>query len=1291
MNHYSSQPTNPSRSGAWRRIAAASLAFLLSWSQASVVLAAPAQVPLLTRSQSAVQPNVVFTFDDSGSMAWRFMPDATNISTTNSIRWKTTFHPDDTLTFGNGGSSTTYVLAARPNVRSSNHTLCTPDTQYADCAASDLVAARMRSSAYNALYYNPEIRYQPWYYSDGSQFPNSPPSAAWLDPTNHGAGTVNLVGNQTFPDNTTWCRSDDDDEANTTTAPDRNYANPDQDTCATLSPVASSESYTVDENTCNTIGNGWSWYSSANACGRNANNRNSCENAGGSWGSSSSNPRCRLQSINSSICSTLDGVWQNSSCRKAIREELAPAVYYLHNGGSLDDSYSYKRVRIMDLPATGISRGAARTDCSAGGCTREQEYQNFANWFTYYRTRNYLSIAAASKAFSKQGDELRVGYGRINRSSNTVDGVSTETLQRGVRTFSGADRTSFFSWLHSVPASGGTPLRRAMDDIGKYYQRNDNRGPWGNTPGTDDGGPATSHLQCRKSYHILMSDGYWNSDSASQATGNVDNSDGPTISGPTGNSFKYVPARPYRDSHSSTLADAAMYYWNRDLRPDLPNRVPPDSKNPAFWQHMVNFTVGLGVDGTLDFPNDFAALQSGAKNWPQPGNDRRENIDDLWHAAVNSRGEFLSAKNPDQFADSLSSILEEIVARNASEGGVAAAAATLQEGNRKYVPEYKTVAWTGDLKAYSLDSVGQQGELQWSAVEQLPPHESRNIVVGTRNGTPKAETFKWANMSATLRTELGAGANEALVNFLRGDESLEGSTYRNRETRMGDMVNSQPIFVQGLVDMQYNALPTSKSERSSYRGFVNTKKTRNGVIFIGGNDGMLHAFRASDGVETFAFIPRILVPGLSALASPSYGHRYYVDGQLTESDAYFGGGWKNVLVGSTGAGARSVFALDVTSNASMGAGNVLWEYDSTMDSGLGYVLTPIEVGLMRNGEWAAVFGNGVHSGAGAKLLIVNVSTGALIKQITVDATAENGLAGVRVIRSANREIVGAYAGDLEGKVWKFDLVSDNSNDWGVAFGAPLFDTGRPITAPPQYIVHPEGGYMVLVGTGKLYDDGDQSSTDSQYLYGLWDQQKLVEVSDEWQWTTNATTVSAGDIVDQTIDSETVSGAGGATYYTIDAEELDWSTDRGWRIPLTIISGHRNLLSPQLIFGFALFETMSPSAGGVVDGCDSTGSGAAYNLLINPLYGSMPGSPVFDTNGDGVINDEDDVVAGVKGVWDGRDVVLTERPCVTAEDCPDIDLCPDGTKLVSIQGAVSGNTNVCLPVPAPERWWWRQIQ
>src|SRR5690554_5464938 len=164
---------------------------------------------------------------------------------------------------------------------------------------------------------------------------------------------------------------------------------------------------------------------------------------------------------------------------------------------------------------------------------------------------------------------MRVGYGAINKDSENIDQLgSTETIVRGVRSFSGADREAFFRLLYeSEAAEEGTPLRRALDDAGRYFSARDNRGPWGTVPGSNVG---ADHLQCRQSFTILMTDGYGNDDTPS-GIGNQDGRDGSVITGPGDMSYQYIASadenRPFRTAREDTLADVAMKYWKTDLRP----------------------------------------------------------------------------------------------------------------------------------------------------------------------------------------------------------------------------------------------------------------------------------------------------------------------------------------------------------------------------------------------------------------------------------------------------------------------------------------------------------------------------------------------------------------------------------------------------------------------------------------------------------------------------------------------------------------------------------------------------
>ncbi len=183
-------------------------------------------------------------------------------------------------------------------------------------------------------------------------------------------------------------------------------------------------------------------------------------------------------------------------------ETFWPAVYFAYKGsGDVKRASSYTRVEIK----SGSTYGGRpnRSDCkSAPVCTYEEEIQNFANWYTYYRSRILAARAGVGRAFASQGQALRVGFATINASGSVI---------RGVAPFSGTDRSAFFSDLYSrdIPAAG-TPLRTSLKDVGEYFSRTDNNGPWAASAGN-----TLPHLTGRQSYNILMTDGYWNGDTPS--------------------------------------------------------------------------------------------------------------------------------------------------------------------------------------------------------------------------------------------------------------------------------------------------------------------------------------------------------------------------------------------------------------------------------------------------------------------------------------------------------------------------------------------------------------------------------------------------------------------------------------------------------------------------------------------------------------------------------------------------------------------------------------------------------
>lgn len=1022
--------------------------------------------------------------------------------------------------------------------------------------------ASLRSSYVNKIYYDPSVRYQPWSNADGSLMSNANPACAYHNPMDTGKGCRNLTVNNTQA--AQWLKD-------------------------------------------------------------------------------------------------------NGTRTSSQSKTFYPAVYFKYIGGSVNSAGSFTQVEIKSSTSS-YDGSADRLDCAAAPvCTYAEEIQNFANWYTYYRSRILLARAGIGRAFAVQGNTMRVGFATLNKSTASIDGVSTKVIVKGVRQFIGADKTSFFDNLYEYPISAvGTPLRQSVDQVGKYFQRNDDKGPWSETPGVSGG---VEH-ECRQNYNILMTDGYWHdTDDPSPGVGNVDNAAGSLITNHSSPAvpatYTYTPELPFADSYSDTLADIAMHYWKNDLRPDLPNKVPANLSDPAFWQHMVTFTVGLGVSGAL------TDLPSGSETWPDPtGNDETPaKIDDLWHAAVNSRGAFFSAADPNVFATALTDALSTIIERTGSASAVAANSNSLMTNGRIYQAKFNSGDWSGQLLSIPIDATGTLGVTEWEAgsVSLAPSSVNPSTRIVLTKGSSDGVAFEYANLTAEQKTLLDKNAAGGVDNcgpervvFLRGGSTHEGGSgtfscasgttvnkFRVRTTsKLGDIVNSGPFYV-GRPSSGY-----SDVDHAGYGAFSAAYKNRLPVVYVGANDGVLHGFNAcipnvtpgcsatDAGKEIITYIPSMVYANLSRLTDKDYNnsHRYFVDGSPFVADAYTGStpSWKSVLVGSLNGGGKGFYALDVTNpsdasqsaptfTAANAANLLLWEFTDADDADMGYSYNqpPVnpftgqakQIVKMENGQWAVVVGNGYNSDNGKAVLYIlfltggedgNWALGADYIKLVADAGPGNGLSTPVPFDSSGNGLADViYAGDIKGNLWRFDVSSASPASWNVGIsGQPLFaaGTGKPIVAPPAISFHPDGGQLILFGTGKYLETGDTTNTDIQTMYGIWDHN-------------TSATIPAGQLTQQVITDALVRTA---TQHSVNYS----ASTKGWYFDLPV-SGERLTGIPSLEDGIFTFTTISPST----SPCDFGGRGFVNS--VDFLTGGMLPFPAFDINRNNRIGYDDGLSAGVE--------------------------------------------------------------
>ena len=187
--------------------------------------------------------------------------------------------------------------------------------------------------------------------------------------------------------------------------------------------------------------------------------------------------------------------------------------------------------------------------------TPAQERANYANWYSYHRTRTKAAKAGASLAFSDLGEDIRVGFTTIwDRGTYNIPVGTDNGLFRDLTTPVTNNRTTWFNSLFNATASGGTPLKTALRRTGQYFEDTTAAGPYGPEP-------TATQLACRQNFAILTTDGFWNSDASTEADG--DSVPGGTITGPAGATYTYTPSLPFTQTQNDTLADVAMRFWKR--------------------------------------------------------------------------------------------------------------------------------------------------------------------------------------------------------------------------------------------------------------------------------------------------------------------------------------------------------------------------------------------------------------------------------------------------------------------------------------------------------------------------------------------------------------------------------------------------------------------------------------------------------------------------------------------------------------------------------------------------------
>ncbi|HAU3679747.1 TPA: pilus assembly protein PilY [Legionella pneumophila] len=721
-----------------------------------------------------------------------------------------------------------------------------------------------------------------------------------------------------------------------------------------------------------------------------------------------------------------------------------------------------------------------------------------------------------------------------------------------------------------------------------------------------------------------------------------------------------------------------------------------NSTNSQALSDAINEINALKNDGVLTFVIGMGAGVDPAVN-PEAAATLRA------MAVAGGTENYYPATSPQALVNSLNSILSNIQNGSFSTSAAAISSTRIDSSTVEYQANFITrdtpyQDWTGNLTAIELDeNTGQPTNIiQWSAQSTLD-----SLVSGTGWSTNRkiatwdpiaadGVPFRWANINATQQAQLQPSdlLGENRLEYLRGNATLEkrnGGTFRDRSHVLGDIIDSQVIYV---------GPPSGPYLTASYISFAKANANRQPMLYVGANDGMLHAFNATTGEEFFAFIPNAVFNNLHQLTSPLYNqnHLFFVNGSPESADVQFSdGSWHTILVGGENAGGKSIFALDITNPTSLSsepgvANAVLWEF---ADTDLGFTYSKPQIGQIRSGSpsslnFAVFFGNGYNNTNNKSVFYaVDPQTGTLLRKIDLCAAVPSacnvnlpqGLSTVALGQKDGLQadpVTVVYAGDLQGNLWAIDVSSADPASWSarVLFQArDSAGTPQPITTPPLVTLNPNyprnPGLFVVFGTGQLLTTSDLVTTQRQTIYGVWDK------------PLSSVPYVRANLQQQTLTLVNSATSGLSTnIITATATTINWSNKVGWFADLPI-AGQRLITTPELINGAFIATLNTPPL-------NSCGFGFTSMLLeLNFLNGGAFQYARFDISGDGGF-DIADQYNGAYPVGIGLSNSYANSPTVLGPN-------KDNNLVILITQSDGTQTTVIAPNITPRKIGWWQIQ
>ena len=750
---------------------------------------------------------------------------------------------------------------------------------------------------------------------------------------------------------------------------------------------------------------------------------------------------------------------------------------------------------------------------TAGLHGRAARYRgNYLNWLYYHATEEQRDTAPALTRQEVQNAAVKYV---MSQSGNLRFGITKFNGDNGglIVAPCGSSTAVLEAAVDNMVADGYTPLAETLWTVYRYF-----RGEIGTSP---------IDYPCQQNFVIMITDGL------------------PTRDDSLPSHFVDVRGNGYLD-------DVARYV----ARQDLSSSQPGD-------QNLVVFTIGLGIGDQL-----------------------------LVDTAAEGNGIFREAWDLDTLTLELGTVIGDIV--NRISAGAAVAVVSTETGDDSYLYRGKFVPtlWRGFLEAFELP-FSEGDSPAWEAGALLRGRDPDSRVIFTSLNNQMVE-FTTANLDALAPLIAPNGPGSGGDRYDGYGDDVQDNVYDSADQNLGpaydaDYVRDVIQYVRGesvtgfrdrggwvLGDLVYSTpvvvgAPSQFFMTQSYQDFLRDHENRQPVVYVGANDGMLHAFKADSGYELWSYVPRDVLGTLEALTMEPYCRTSYVDLSPTAVDVEVNGTWRTVLVGGLRTGGNAYFALDVTDPYNP---KVLWE---TRIPSIVKSFTDATVVRTTRGSFVWT-GSGPSNSGNAYSGVIDVATGAIHWNLLLSSSAGGSRNAATAPSPVDLNGDGyhdrVYQADLAGNVWVYD-VSDASA-W---YYGKLFDGDLPIQARPSLSTNENGGVNVYFGTGTFLDNADMSDVTQHDFYC---------VRDDFSWTTS----TPSDLAN------------------VGNSFVDTSNLNGWWFPLENGAGERVIEPAIAVEGVVYFSSFTP------DNAPCSGGGTSYLYVVD----FEAGTPV-DRDQDDDLNDE----------------------------------------------------------------------